>query len=113
MLCVLVFGIRALIPTGYMYGTADGHTGLILCPAGLHHDVAAHPMAGMHGGHGMQSAEQCPFALAGGAALRAAGRAPLEPYFLIVHPARAQIVASVPRAPPSRYHAPRGPPSLA
>ncbi len=112
ILCVLVLGLRALVPTGYMYGMADGHAGLIMCPAGLHSGMPAHHMpVNSHGGHA-PAAEQCPFALAAAAGLLAAGQAPPEPYFQVVHPVAVWIVASLPAAPPSRYHAPRGPPSL-
>ena len=119
-LTVLVFGFKALIPVGYMYAAVDGHTRLVMCPAGLGGAANTHHMDGLvhvsgmkHVGHAALRADQCPFALAGGAGLLATSHTPLEPYFTILHPARAQAVASVPTAPPSRYHAPRGPPSLA
>lgn len=119
VLTVLVFGFKALIPVGYMYAAVEGHTRLVMCPAGLGGAASTHPMDGMahasgmnHAGHAALPADECPFALAGGAGLLATSHTPLEPYFTILHPARAQAVASVPTAPPSRYHAPRGPPSL-
>ena len=120
VLAVLVFGFKALIPVGYMYAAVDGHTRLVMCPAGLsgaeskhHMNAMAHASGMSHARHATLAADQCPFALAGGAVLSATTHTPVEPYFVILHPARAPAVASVPTAPPSRYHAPRGPPSLA
>ena len=120
VLSVLVFGFRALIPVGYMYSALDGHPRLMMCPAGLGGAEASHRMTDMahapgmaHAGHAAPAADQCPFALAGGAGLLAATNPLTQPYFVILRPARAPAVASAPAAPPSRYHAPRGPPSLA
>jgi hypothetical protein len=117
---VLVFAFRALIPTGYMFAAVDGHSRLVICPAGLQYAPGKYSMAGMvhasgmdHGVHASLGADQCPFALAGGAAFLAAVCEPAEPNFVILQPASARATASVPIAPPSRYHAPRGPPFLA
>ena len=105
-LCALaVFSLRALVPVGYMVAAVDGHSRLVLCPAGMHH---MH-----HAGHAATEAEHCPYGLAGGAGLLAAQLAPAEPYYSILQPARTPAVVSVSAAPPPRYHAPRGPPSLA
>ena len=112
ILCVLVFGLRALIPAGYMYGTAEGHGRMVMCPAGLNGGIPMNHPGMAHGQHA-PGAEQCPFASASAAGLLAAEHAPGEPYFLIVHPIAAPLAASLPAAPPWRYHAPRGPPSLA
>ena len=121
-LLVLAFGLRALVPTGYMIDAVDAHARLVLCPAGLHQAVGAHhhhsgmgQLAGMnHAAHGAQhAAADCPFALASGAALVAAARQPAQPYFAWLPRAPAVAVASIPTAPPPRHHAPRGPPSLA
>jgi hypothetical protein len=108
-LCALaVFSLRALVPVGYMWAATEGHSRLVLCPAGMHH------AAGMHRDvHEAHANDHCPYALAGGAGLLAAQLAPVEPYYLILQPARTPAVASVSAAPPPRYHAPRGPPSLA
>jgi hypothetical protein len=102
VLAVAVFGLRALLPTGYMLATVEGHARLILCPAGVHH--AEHAATG---------AEHCPFALSGGASLASANPDPAKPYYSSVQPAPAPVVESVPAAPPPRFHAPRGPPSPA
>ena len=116
---VLAFGLRALIPTGFMLAAIDGHARLVLCPAGIYHATSEHRMAGMdmagmtHAAHAAVAADQCPFALAGGAGLFATVREAVEPYFVILRPARAYAAASVPVTPPPRYHAPRGPPSPA
>ena len=120
VLTVLVFGFRALIPTGYMYAAVDGHTRLVMCPAGILHAAGVPVMPGMdhtfgmnHAAHAALAADHCPFALAGGAALLAAAQTPREPFFVILRPAQAPALVSAPAAPPLRYHAPRGPPSLA
>lgn len=128
VLAVAGFGLRALIPTGYMLATVDGHARLILCPAGVHYTGgtaatdhgmamghgAMDPAAGMHhANHAAQGAEHCPFALSVGASLAAANQAPAEPYFALLQPARPPLIHSASTAPPRRYHAPRGPPSPA
>ena len=117
---VLAFGLKALLPTGYMFAAVDGHARLVMCPAGLYHAAGVHHMVGMehalgtdHSAHAALAADQCPFALAGGAAVLAAVHDPAKPYFVVLPAARAVAVASVPIAPPPRHHAPRGPPSLA
>ena len=111
-LALLAFGFRALVPVGYMYATVAGETRLVICPAGLS-PAAAHHMPGMaHAGHAKIAADQCPFALAAGAGLLAATQQAAEPYFVVLTPAPAQALASVPSAPPCRYRAPRGPPTL-
>ena len=108
-LCTLaVFSLRALVPVGYMWAAAEGHSRLVLCPAGMHHAPGMH-----HSGHEAPANDHCPYALAGGAGLLSAQLAPVEPYYSLLQPARTPAVASVSAAPPPRYHAPRGPPSLA
>jgi len=105
-LCALaVFSLRALVPVGYMWTAVDGHAHLVVCPAGMHH---MH-----HDGQGAPAADHCPYAHSGAPGLLAAQFAPVEPYFSVLQPARTPAVASVSAAPPPRYHAPRGPPSLA
>ncbi len=126
LLVVLAFGFRALIPTGYMFAAVDGHTQLVICPAGIHVAADAHPMVGAHSMAGMAhmpgmahaahaglAANQCPFALASGAAFRATAGELAEPNFVVLQPARVFTATSVPITPPARFHAPRGPPSLA
>lgn len=125
VLAVAVFGLRALIPTGYMLAAVDGHARLILCPAGVRYAGAMpatdhgmsmdRAMAMDHGAmdHAAQGAEHCPFALSGGASLVAASHAPVEPYFLLLQPPRPPLILSASTAPPWRHHAPRGPPSPA
>lgn len=120
---MLAFGLRALIPTGFMLAAIDRHARLVMYPAGIYHATGEHmagmDMAGMdmagtiHVAHAAGAADQCPFALAGGAGLFATVREAAEPYFVILRPARARAVASIPSAPPWRHHAPRGPPSPA
>ncbi len=117
---VLVFGLRALIPSGYMLATVDGHSRLIICPSGIYYAHGMHAMAAMahgpsmaHGEHATQGTDQCPFALSGGAAFSATAGAAAEPHFVIVQPTRARAPASVPLDPPPRHHAARGPPFLA
>jgi hypothetical protein len=117
---MLVFALRALIPAGYMLAAVEGHTRLVMCPAGVYHGVPRHAMSDMghalgmnHAAHEALAADHCPFALAGGSGLLSAASLPVEPYFVFLRPGRAQAIASVPTAPPSRYHAPRGPPALA
>jgi hypothetical protein len=108
-LCALaVFSLRALVPVGYMWTATEGHSRLVLCPAGMHHAAGMH-----HGGHEAPASDHCPYAHAGGAGLLSAQFAPAEPYYSLLQPARAPVVISVLAAPPPRYHAPRGPPSLA
>ena len=117
---VLVFALKALIPPGYMLAPVDGHARLVMCPAGIHYPAGMHSMAGMvhvnevgHAEHASLAVTQCPFALAGGVALLAAAGAVAEPHYVTLQPARPCATASVPTTPPARYHAPRGPPSLA
>jgi hypothetical protein len=128
VLAVAIFGLRALIPTGYMLAAVDGHARLIVCPGGVHAAPATMSMehgidigrgamdaaaAMHHAGHAASGAEHCPYALSGGPGLVAASLESAEPYFSLLQPARAPAVLSVSRAPPPRYHAPRGPPSPA
>jgi len=123
---IAVFGLRALIPTGYMITAVDGHARLGMCLAGMHQAVGAHDMSGMwHGGgadaadgmrkagHGALNTEHCPYAFSGGAGLLGALAEPGLPYFALLQPARAPAVAFLPASPPPRFSAPRGPPSLA
>ncbi len=132
VLVVLLFGLRALMPTGFMLAAVDGHARWVMCPVGLDHDggklhaAAMHAMAGMehgpagdhvvgidHAAHAALAAQQCPFALATGAALSAWQQQPAEPYFVALRLVRADAVVSVPAVPPLRHRAPRGPPALA
>ena len=120
MFVVLVFGFKGLIPQGYMLATVDGHTRLVICPAGIHYAADRHSMPGMvhssnidHIAHASLAAAQCPFALASGAAFHAAVAVPAAPDFVVLQPARFCETASLPITPPLRYHAPRGPPTLA
>ena len=119
-LAAAVFGLRALIPTGYMLAAVDGHTRLVVCQVAIHgfaqmaHASGVVHAAGMHhDGHGASGPEHCPYALSGGASLLAAHHEPAEPYYSLLQPAPAPILHSVSAAPPARYHAPRGPPSPA
>jgi len=114
---VVVFAIKSLIAPGYMFASVDGHARLAMCPAGIHYATGMHAMQGMthgmdHAAHGSVAADQCPFALAGGVAFVATAAHAAEPAFVTLQPARLRVSASAPVTPPSRYHAPRGPPSL-
>ena len=120
VLVLLTFALKALMPTGVMFAAVDGHTRLVMCPAGLYHTMTMRHAHGMnqsmdmtHAAHGAALADQCPFALAGGAALYAATLEVFEPYFVYLRPAAAVAVVSIAMAPPWRHHAPRGPPALA
>jgi hypothetical protein len=120
VLVVLVFGLKSLLAPGYMFAAVDGQLRLVMCPAGIHNTAAMPSMPGMEHASGMDHgmlaslcADRCPFALAGGAAFLAAVCEPAAPKYVILRPARARAAATVPIAPPWRYHAPRGPPSLA
>ena len=117
---VVVFGFKALVAPGYMVATVDGHAQLVLCPAGLHYAHGMHVMPGMghaagmdHAAHASLASAQCPYALAGGAALLATVAQPAEPHYVVLGSTRPCPTASVRSSPPARYHAPRGPPSLA
>ena len=120
VIVVLVLGFRALIPSGYMLAAVDGHTRLVICPSGLYYPAGMQSMAGMEhtsgmdqGPHSARGVEQCPFALAGGAAFFASASKAAEPRFVILQPESERAPASIPPAAPSRYHAARGPPVLA
>jgi hypothetical protein len=134
VLVVLAFGLRALAPTGFMLERVEGHLTFALCdglaPAlqlpGMphHHATMAHPsgladadtpssssQAGAHAGH-VAASGACPFALSGGAAFGSQAPAPAAPWFVLVRPAAAPAVVSLPASPPPRHQAPRGPPAL-
>ena len=126
LLAILVFGLKALVPAGYMIAAVDGHARLVMCPAGLahagsmHHSVGMPAIAGMelsaglnHAAHAQLAAYQCPFALAGGAGLLARAPVLILPYFLTLQRTAVPVVPSAPIAPPLRHLAPRGPPALA
>ena len=109
LLAVLAFGLRALVPTGFMLAPVDGHVQWTLCPdAGAH---AHHHHAGMPAGHAQQL--HCPFALASAAPLAAALPALVPPHaelrLPVAEPARPGRAADS----PYRHAAARGPPTLA
>lgn len=138
-LALLALALKAVIPVGYMLAPVNGHATLVMCPAGIHQPMshgmstdmasmagmdmsAAAPHMGMadhgageaHAAHAAaHAAADCPFALASGAALVAAIEAPAARYFEWIPHARPVAPATVPRAPPLRHEAPRGPPSPA
>ena len=142
VLAMLALALKAVIPVGYMFAAIDGHATLVMCPAGIHQPVATDmpsamaSMPGMdmsaaaphihgvdtgagaahaaHAAHGAShAATDCPFALATGAALVAAIDAPGARHFEWIPDRRPAVPAVVPRTPPLRHEAPRGPPSLA
>ena len=125
--------LRALNPPGVMLAFVDGGPSWVPCasdampvsaPAtfaeGQHaaqhqHDHAHHgagvadPMAA-HSGH---AASVCPFAVAHAAGLQSPPVATLVPVWLPLLVGAPVAAAQVPRLPPLRFHAPRGPPVLA
>ncbi len=132
VLVLLAFAFKALVPEGYMVAKVDGRARLVMGPAGLYHSAAVHHAGGMHdmagmqhapgdaatagvnhAGHAVLAAGQCPYALAGGAALAMQISSPAAPYYAVVQPARVGAGITVPVAPPLRHRAPRGPPALA
>lgn len=126
VLAVAVFGLRALVPSGYMLAVVDGHTRLVMCAAGFRLASGMPDMPGMtHDGamdssadgnrvaHAAPDSAHCPYALSSGAGLPGRLAEPQLPFFVLLQPTRAPAVESVPVPPPPRFHAPRGPPSLA
>jgi hypothetical protein len=126
VLAALALALRVLVPTGYMLAAVHGRAQLVLCPAGLHqgahrhhgagavHQASAMELALLHG-HAAgfaHAAEQCPFALAGGAGLAGAVPEPAQASFVLLMPVRTAALATVPVPPPPRHQAPRGPPAL-
>lgn len=108
VLAVAVFGLRALIPTGYMLAAIDGHAHLVPCPASAHMN---HASAMHHAGHAATGAGPCPYALSAGASLVGAQQDPARPYYSLLLPTHPPAVITASSLPPPRYHAPRGPPS--
>jgi len=117
--------LRALNPPGAMLAFVDGGPSWVPCVADAmpadgqhaahHHDHAHHgtaaagPMAA-HSGH---AASVCPFAVAHAAGLQSPLVATLVPVWLPLLVGAPVAAAQVPRLPPLRFHAPRGPPVLA
>ena len=132
--------LRALNPPGAMLAFVDGGPSWVPCVADAmpgmataapatsapgmpaegqhaahHHDHAHHgtaaagPMAA-HSGH---AASVCPFAVAHAAGLQSPPVATLVPVWLPLLVGAPVAAAQVPRLPPLRFHAPRGPPVLA
>lgn len=120
--------LRALNPPGTMLAFDGGIPGWVPCvaeampvaaamqPGHHHHHAGDHPgelggdMAATHSGH---AATTCPFAVAHAAGLQAPPLAALVPVWLPLQGGVPVIHGQVPRLPPLRFHAPRGPPLLA
>jgi hypothetical protein len=107
-LAFIAYLVHALVPTGFMPGTAHGHAQLVVCTG--HMPGSAGP--GHQGGSGTKGDSPCPFALGGGAT-------PLHAQFdLALARVTPGLVApffegSIPSETPPRHAAPRGPPSPA
>lgn len=98
---------RGLIPTGFMPGSVEGHSQLVICNG---------HMAGMvqldhHGHTGANANVLCPFAHCAGAA--PLGATPdISPTYAAISIPVPLIERTIPAEAPLRYTAPRGPPSL-
>jgi len=107
-LALIAFFAHALIPTGFMPGSVQGHAQLVVCDG---HMADSH-QPGHHGNSGSNADSPCPFALSGGAA-------PLPAHFdlALAHAAPDLLVPFIERPvvseTPLRHTAPRGPPALA
>ena len=138
-LALFAFGLRALVPSGFMFEMVDGHLRLTICPevtfelstlgtmpdmAGMAHNIAAvHSAAendqvapdskGVRQGGSSSCLYPCPFALAGVAAPVAHSLALAAALFLVIQVPAPPAEHSVLLAAPMRYQAPRGPPTLA
>ncbi len=127
--------LRALNPPGAMLAFSDGVPGWVPCvadampmaaggPAAPHQHHAGHhagtdgvghagDIAGMAGTHAGHATTVCPFAVAHAAGLQAPPLAVLDPVWLPLQGGVFLVHGQVPRLPPLRFHAPRGPPVLA
>ena len=107
-LAFVAYFAHALIPSGFMPGSAHGHAQLVVCNGHMPGSAGS----GHQGGSGTKGDSPCPFALGGGAT-------PLPAQFdLALVRVTPGLVAPffegtiLPEIPP-RHAAPRGPPSLA
>lgn len=122
--------LRALNPPGAMLAFSDGVPGWVPCiadaapapagmPAGHHHHSAdahsadAHAADAGHATHAGHAASICPFAVAHAAGLQSPPPGVLVPVWLPLQGGAPVVQGQVPRLPPLRFHAPRGPPVLA
>jgi hypothetical protein len=108
VLAFVAYLAHALIPSGFMPGSAHGHAQLVVCTGHMH----GYAGSTHQGGSGTKGDSPCPFALGGGAT-------PLPAQFdLYLARVTPGLVAPffegsiLPEIPP-RHAAPRGPPSLA
>ncbi len=118
VLAVLAFALRALVPVGYMWAPSDGLVTVVACSdyAGDVVALATHHHHHHHaGGQGGSSAtaDSCPFALAGGAALASAAPTLAVRHFQLVQARLPSFDRGAPASIPLRFLAPRGPPAAA
>lgn len=110
--------LRALVPAGFMLGSADGRLAVVLCDGEMsvggyqhqHHPGHDNTPAGHHGAHGGPT---CPYA-------QSAGPAPLLTLPALAHTATiaefmapAAVTQTLLPFGPTRRQTPRGPPLLA
>lgn len=118
ILAVLAFGLRSLVPVGYMWAAHDGQVAVVAC-SDYAADVVAHAThhqhhhhAGAQGGSSMGT-QSCPFALAGGAALASNAPTLAARHFQVVQARLPAFESRAPASIPLRFLAPRGPPAAA
>ena len=117
VLAVLAFALRSLVPVGFMWMPQDGHVAVVAC-SDYAADVVALAVHHLHHHGGAQggssaTADACPFALAGGAALASSAPALAAQHFEIVQARLPSFDSSAPPSIPLRFLAPRGPPAAA
>ncbi len=111
---LVMLGLRALIPAGFMLAPAEGHLTVVLCDAVAHgavHHLGSHDHPG-HRSH-TQFDPTCPYA-------QSAGPAPLPALPVLgpqpiatAGPLPVQVAQTHAQSGPSRQQSPRGPPHLA
>jgi len=111
---LVMLGLRALIPAGFMLAPVEGHLAVVLCNA-VAHGAVHHLGSYDHPGHHShtQIDPTCPYA-------QSAGPAPLPalPVFglrpiAVAGPLPVQVAQTYAQAGPFRQQSPRGPPRLA
>ena len=117
VLAVLAFALRSLVPVGFMWMPQDGHVAVVACSdyaadvvaLAVHHH---HHHGGAQGGSSA-TADACPFALAGGAALASSAPALAARHFVLAQTRLPVFDQRAPASIPPRFLAPRGPPAAA
>jgi len=115
-LAVIAFGLRSLVPAGYMWAPVEGGLAVVACPghaADAVSSTAAHARHHHQHGSGAASGDGCPFALAGSAVLAAHAPMVAAQHFEMRPLRLPQFDHSAPRSIPPRFLAPRGPPAAA